>query len=95
MPVAQFREAVRMIRSLCRGDKVDYQGRRFTRGYGGAGVGRRPRPRVMELAGAESDGLILQLAAPSVVQWSVGHARKEALWPASWEDSRCRGPTHF
>jgi alkanesulfonate monooxygenase SsuD/methylene tetrahydromethanopterin reductase-like flavin-dependent oxidoreductase (luciferase family) len=33
-------------------------------------------PRVMELAGAESDGLILQLASPSVVEWSVGHARK-------------------
>ena len=79
MPVAQFREAVRMIRRLCRGDKVDYQGTTvhfpwlthtvpvWVAGYG---------PRVMELAGAESDGLILQLASPSVVEWSVGHARK-------------------
>ena len=30
----------------------------------------------MELAGAESDGLILQVASPSVVEWSVGPARK-------------------
>ena len=89
MPVAQFREAVRMIRSLCRGDKVDYQGTTvhfpwlthtvpvWVAGYG---------PRVMELAGAESDGLILQLASPSVVEWSVGHARKgRAAAGKPWE----------
>jgi alkanesulfonate monooxygenase SsuD/methylene tetrahydromethanopterin reductase-like flavin-dependent oxidoreductase (luciferase family) len=33
-------------------------------------------PRVIELAGAESDGLILQVASPSVVEWSLGHARR-------------------
>ena len=89
MPVAQFREALRMIRSLCRGDKVDYQGTTvhfpwlthtvpvWVAGYG---------PRVMELAGAESDGLILQLASPSVVEWSVGHARKgRAAAGKPWE----------
>jgi alkanesulfonate monooxygenase SsuD/methylene tetrahydromethanopterin reductase-like flavin-dependent oxidoreductase (luciferase family) len=35
-------------------------------------------PRVLELAGAEADGLILQLASPSVVEWAVGHARRGA-----------------
>ena len=40
----------------------------------------------MELAGAESDGLILQLASPSVVEWSVGHARKgRAAAGKPWE----------
>jgi probable F420-dependent oxidoreductase len=79
MPVKQFRESLRTIRALCRGDKVEYDGTTvhfpwlthrvpvWVAGYG---------PRVMELAGAESDGLILQVASPSVVEWSVGHARK-------------------
>jgi alkanesulfonate monooxygenase SsuD/methylene tetrahydromethanopterin reductase-like flavin-dependent oxidoreductase (luciferase family) len=35
-------------------------------------------PRVLELAGAEADGLILQLAEPSVAEWAVGHARRGA-----------------
>src|SRR6185437_8801405 len=89
MPVKQFRETLRTIRSLCRGDKVEYDGTTvhfpwlthrvpvWVAGYG---------PRVMELAGAESDGLILQLASPSVVEWSVGHARKgRAAAGKPWE----------
>src|SRR5205085_8400195 len=35
-------------------------------------------PRVLELAGAEADGLVLQLAAPNVVEWAIGHARRGA-----------------
>jgi probable F420-dependent oxidoreductase len=79
MPVPQFREALRTLRALCRGDKVDFQGTTihfpwltqpvpvWVAAYG---------PRVLELAGAEADGLILQIASPGVVEWSVGHARK-------------------
>ena len=71
--------AVRTIRALCRGEEVDYGGTKirfpwlthtvpvWVAAYG---------PRVIELAGAEADGLILQLASPDVVQWSVRHARK-------------------
>ncbi|HXJ80775.1 MAG TPA: TIGR03842 family LLM class F420-dependent oxidoreductase [Candidatus Methylomirabilis sp.] len=78
MPVTKFREALRMIRGLCRGEKVDHQGTIvhfpwlthavpvWVAGYG---------PRVLELAGAEADGLILQIASPSVVEWSIGYAR--------------------
>src|SRR6185436_10372518 len=81
MPVKQFRETLRTIRALCRGDEVDYWGTaiRFpwlthkvpvwVAAYG---------PRVLELAGAEADGLILQLASPSVVEWAVGHTRRGA-----------------
>jgi alkanesulfonate monooxygenase SsuD/methylene tetrahydromethanopterin reductase-like flavin-dependent oxidoreductase (luciferase family) len=35
-------------------------------------------PRVLELAGAEADGLILQLASPDVVTWAMRHARAGA-----------------
>ena len=79
MPVKQFREILRTIRALCRGDEVDYGGTAihfpwlthkvpvWVAAYG---------PRVLELAGAEGDGVILQLASPSVVEWSVAHVRR-------------------
>ncbi|HEV3349260.1 MAG TPA: LLM class flavin-dependent oxidoreductase, partial [Methylomirabilota bacterium] len=79
MPVKQFSETLRTIRALCRGDEVDYGGTAihfpwlthkvpvWVAAYG---------PRVLELAGAEGDGVILQLASPSVVEWSVGHVRR-------------------
>src|SRR5436309_3675311 len=81
MKLAGFRDALRLMRRLFRGEEAEVNGStiRFawlTRpvpvllaAYG---------PRVLELAGAEADGLILQLAAPSVVEWAVGHARRGA-----------------
>jgi probable F420-dependent oxidoreductase len=89
MPVRTFRESLRLIRALCRGEQVQYEGTSvhfpwlthtvpvWVAGYG---------PRVLEVAGAESDGLILQIASPSAVQWSVGHARKgRAAAGLPWE----------
>jgi probable F420-dependent oxidoreductase len=76
MKVAEFRDALRLIRRLCRGESAELDGKelRFpwlTRtvpvllaAYG---------PRVLELAGAEADGLILQLASPNVVEWAMRH----------------------
>jgi len=81
MKLAEFRDALRLMRQLCRGETAEVHGTPIrlpwlTRqvpvllaAYG---------PRVLELAGAEADGLILQLAAPSVVEWAVGHARRGA-----------------
>jgi len=81
MKLAEFRDALRLMRRLCRGDEAEVNGStiRFawlTRpvpvllaAYG---------PRVIELAGAEADGLILQLASPSVVEWAMGHVRRGA-----------------
>jgi alkanesulfonate monooxygenase SsuD/methylene tetrahydromethanopterin reductase-like flavin-dependent oxidoreductase (luciferase family) len=81
MKLAEFREALRLMRALCRGEAAAVHGTPvklpwLTRplpvllaAYG---------PRVLELAGAEADGLILQLASPSVVAWAVGHARRGA-----------------
>jgi probable F420-dependent oxidoreductase len=90
MSVAQFRDAVRLARALCRGEEAVCDGTpiRFTwltrsvpvlvAAYG---------PRVLELAGAEADGLILQLASPSVTEWALAHARKGATAAGrAWKD---------
>lgn len=81
MTVGEFREALRVIRGLARGEEVTLPGAtiRF------AWLRRRVPvlvaaygPRVLALAGEEADGLILQLASPSIVQWAVRQARGAA-----------------
>ena len=81
MKLAEFRNALRVIRRLCRGESAELDGKdlRFpwlTRtvpvllaAYG---------PRVLELAGAEADGLILQFASPNVVDWAMRHVHAGA-----------------
>jgi alkanesulfonate monooxygenase SsuD/methylene tetrahydromethanopterin reductase-like flavin-dependent oxidoreductase (luciferase family) len=81
MKLGEFRDALGLVRRLCRGETADVQGTpvQFSwlkhpvpvllAAYG---------PRVLELAGAAADGLILQLASPSVVAWAVDHARRGA-----------------
>ena len=81
MKLAEFRDALRLVRRLCRGEAAEINGTAirlpwatravpvFLAAYG---------PRVLELAGAEADGLILQLASPSVVEWAVGCVRRGA-----------------
>jgi probable F420-dependent oxidoreductase len=81
MTVAEFREALRVIRGLARGEEVAVHGTtiRF------AWLRRRVPvlvaaygPRVLALAGEEADGLILQLASPGIVEWAVKQARGAA-----------------
>ena len=81
MKLAEFRGAFRLMRGLCRGETREVNGTpiRFAwlsrpvpvmlAAYG---------PRVLELAGAEADGLIVQLASPDVAAWAMGHARAGA-----------------
>jgi alkanesulfonate monooxygenase SsuD/methylene tetrahydromethanopterin reductase-like flavin-dependent oxidoreductase (luciferase family) len=81
MKLAEFRDALRLIRGLCRGDTVEVHGTPIRLSWL-----KRPvpvllaayGPRLLELAGAEADGLILQLASPSVVEWAVDYARRGA-----------------
>jgi probable F420-dependent oxidoreductase len=81
MTVAEFRESLHIIRVLCRGDEVELHGAKLRFAW----LRRRVPvlvaaygPRVLALAGEDADGLILQLASPSVVEWAVGHARRAA-----------------
>ena len=81
MKLAEFRDAFRLVRRLCRGEACELGGTtiRFawlTRtvpvllaAYG---------PRVLALAGAEADGVILQLASPEIVAWAMRHVREGA-----------------
>jgi alkanesulfonate monooxygenase SsuD/methylene tetrahydromethanopterin reductase-like flavin-dependent oxidoreductase (luciferase family) len=81
MKLVEFGDTLRTMRRLCRGEGAHVHGTdiRFSwltrpvpvllAAYG---------PRVLELAGADADGLILQLASPNVVAWAMEHARAGA-----------------
>jgi alkanesulfonate monooxygenase SsuD/methylene tetrahydromethanopterin reductase-like flavin-dependent oxidoreductase (luciferase family) len=81
MKVAEFADALRLMRALCRGQTAEVHGTPIRLSWLSRAVPvllAAYGPRVLELAGAEADGLILQLASPSVVEWAVGHARRGA-----------------
>ena len=81
MKLAEFRDALRLMRRLCRGEAAELAGTAirfpwlthtvpvFLAAYG---------PRVLELAGAEADGLIVQLASPDVTGWALRHVQAGA-----------------
>jgi alkanesulfonate monooxygenase SsuD/methylene tetrahydromethanopterin reductase-like flavin-dependent oxidoreductase (luciferase family) len=81
MKLAEFRETLRLVRGLCRGESVDVHGTAIRLPW----LTRRVPvllaaygPRVLELAGAEADGVILQLASPAVVAWAMDSVRRGA-----------------
>lgn len=81
MKVAEFVDALRLMRALCRGETAEVHGTPIRLSWLSRAVPvllAAYGPRVLELAGAEADGLIVQVASPSVVQWAVGHARRGA-----------------
>jgi probable F420-dependent oxidoreductase len=81
MKLGEFRDALRVMRRLCRGEAAEVNGTTIRLPWMTSTVPvllAAYGPRVLELAGAEADGLILQLASPSVVEWAVGHARRGA-----------------
>lgn len=79
MRVAAFRTVSQQIKALCRGDAVELHGASvqfpwltqpvplFMAAYG---------PRVLQLAGEVADGVILQIADPSVIAWSLDYVRR-------------------
>jgi probable F420-dependent oxidoreductase len=81
MKVAELRDALRLMRALCRGETGTVHGAPVRLPWASRPVPlllAAYGPRVLELAGAETDGLILQLASPSVVEWALAHARRGA-----------------
>ncbi len=80
--LAELRECVEVIRGLTNGESVEYKGTtlRFpwnteseleiwVAGYG---------PRALATAGEVGDGFILQLADPTITEWSINAVRKAA-----------------
>jgi probable F420-dependent oxidoreductase len=84
VPVARFEAAIAMIKPFMNGEKVSWNDTELelawvrpelpsiemhVAGYG---------PRVLGVAGRMGDGVIIQLADPDIVQWTMGTAREAA-----------------
>jgi probable F420-dependent oxidoreductase len=81
--VAEFEDSCRMIRDLMNGRAVQWNGKElqlewalgepeipmYVAGYG---------PRALAVAGRVSDGVIIQLADPVIIEWIMDTARKAA-----------------
>jgi probable F420-dependent oxidoreductase len=90
MTLAEMSEAMRVIKGLCAGEEVDYNGRKLRIPWieepsdlpmWGAGYG----PKALTLIGEQCDGFILQLADPYLVEWTtkfvMGAAKKAGRNP--------------
>jgi len=77
-----LRESIHVIRELANGRDVEYKG--STLRFPWAGKSRCEiwvaayGPKALALAGEVGDGFILQLADPSIVEWTIGAVRDAA-----------------
>jgi len=80
--VADLRQAVIDIKGLANGQSVDYKGNSIRLPW--AGSSRTPvyvaayGPKVLALTGEVGDGFILQLADPSIAEWTMSAVREAA-----------------
>src|SRR5438094_3810894 len=80
--LAMLEEATQLIRDLCEGREVTYEG--TTLRFDWTGKQRLPvwtagyGPKALELTGRIADGAIIQLADPSLVGWCIGLLRDGA-----------------
>ena len=80
--LATMRESIHVIRELACGRGVEYNGSTITLPWAskselevwGAGYG----PKALRLIGETCDGFILQLADPSIAEWTIGAVRTAA-----------------
>jgi len=80
--LATMRESIEVIRELACGRSVEYNGSTITLPWAstsrlevwGAGYG----PKALKLIGETCDGFILQLADPSIAEWTIGAVRTAA-----------------
>ena len=82
-PIAMFEERLRMIKDFMNGRPVDWEGTEiqlkwaadkeeiplYVAAYG---------PRALGVAGRVGDGVIIQLADPAIIQWTMATARRAA-----------------
>jgi probable F420-dependent oxidoreductase len=84
VPVGRFEESLRMIKPFMNGEKVEWNDTEIELGWVRpelpeiemhvAGYG----PKVLAIAGRVGDGVIIQLADPDIIQWTMSTARKAA-----------------
>jgi probable F420-dependent oxidoreductase len=85
--VSEFERSVTAIRSLMRGERVDWNDAEIELTWlGGLAEPLEPvpvyvagyGPKVLAIAGRCADGVIIQLADPEIVEWIVGQVRAAA-----------------
>jgi probable F420-dependent oxidoreductase len=80
--VAELRQAVIDIKGLVNGQAIEFRGNQLRLPW--AGRSRTPvcvaayGPKVLAVAGEVGDGFILQLADPSIAEWTIGAVRAAA-----------------
>src|SRR5436190_8040957 len=84
VPVGRFEETLRMIKPFMNGEKVAWNDTEIELAWARtdlpeiemhvAGYG----PKVLAIAGRLGDGVIIQLADPDIIQWTMSTARKAA-----------------
>jgi probable F420-dependent oxidoreductase len=81
--VAEFERDCRMIRAFMNGETVEWNGKELTLSW----ARRKPRipmyvagygPKALAVAGRVSDGVIVQLADPVIIEWIMATARSAA-----------------
>jgi probable F420-dependent oxidoreductase len=82
--VAEFEEACRMIRDFMNGREVKWNGKELQLTWARTELPQIPLyvagygPKALAVAGRVSDGVIIQLADPVIVEWIMDTARKAA-----------------
>jgi|SRR5580704_11170551 probable F420-dependent oxidoreductase len=80
--IERLEETVLIIRALCAGKQVDYQGQSIQMPWATGGVPpvwvAGYGPKALRFAGRVADGVILQFADPHLVKWCLGFVREGA-----------------
>lgn len=78
----RLEETVQVVRDLCAGKKIEYEGRDIQMPWADAGVPpvwiAGYGPKALRCAGRVGDGVILQFADPELIKWCLGFVREGA-----------------
>jgi probable F420-dependent oxidoreductase len=78
----RLEECVGVIRDLCAGKQIDYEGRAIQMAWATEGVPpvwiAGYGPKALRCAGRVGDGVILQFADPHLIKWCLGFVREGA-----------------
>jgi len=73
---------VQVVRDLCAGKKIEYDGREIQMGWSNHGVPpvwiAGYGPKALRCAGRVADGVVLQFADPHLIKWCLGFVREGA-----------------
>lgn len=78
----RLEETVQVVRDLCAGKKIEYEGRDIQMTWADSGVPpvwvAAYGPKALRCAGRVGDGVILQFADPELIKWCLGFVREGA-----------------